>query len=879
MTSKRSYHILFLLAVFAVTVTTNSCSTKKNSFTRRVYHNLTGHYNMFWNGRESYRDGVKQLEKTAKDNYTEILRFYNFGTEAEAQALNPYMDKAIEKAALNIQNHSMFFNRKEYVRWIDDSYFLIGLGYFYKQDYNKSKRTFEFITNEYKKNAIRYDALLWMGNSYLQQKKYKRAETVLDNLKNEINKNPDVSESVKKSLPLVRADLYIVQKKYGAAKEQLLEALFLNQKKKSEARVKFILGQIYQSEGELYKASEYYKQVVKMNPPYEMAFNAAINLAQSYDTRYGMDSKSIIRNLEKMLKEDKNKDYRDQIYFALADIATKDGQDTLAIHYLKLSVATSKINNYQKAASSLKLGDLYFIVPNYKLSQAYYDTAMQVLPKDYPNYDKIKDKTTYLTELVTNLIVVETEDSLQRLVAMNEEDRNSVIDKIIEDLIAKEEQEKELEELQLALGLVSQEGSNQIGGPSNGGWYFYNPTAITFGAAEFKKKWGNRKYEENWRLSNKQAIYEPTEIELTEESDTLGKDSTIVVSNDPHKRDYYLQNLPFTPEKLAISDSLIENALYNLGFIYKDKLEDDPKSIESFDTLLQRFPGFSNRLEVYYQLNRLFTKAENPEMAEYYKNLIVENFPESDYAKLLLDPNYFKELEAQKNLAYNLYGETYDHYQSGRYFTVYSNSNRALKEFAGPPDILAKFEYLRALSLGKIEVVDSLKLALENLVAKYPDSEVIPLAQNILNYLKDPGDTTSTKKEPEEVIDVSIYEFNPNSKQIFALVIDDENININALKVRISDFNQKFYSLENLSITNILLNSSTHFVMVGNFASIKDAMNYYNAIMANDYVFANLNKESFSSFSIAQENYPVFYKDKDVKKYLAFFKKNYFKNQ
>jgi tetratricopeptide (TPR) repeat protein len=831
---------------------------------------------MFWNGRESYREGVAQLNKTTKDNYTDILRVYNFGTEAEAQALNPFMDKAIEKAAVNVQRHSMFFNRKEYVRWIDDSYFLIGQAYFYKQDYNKARRTFEFVSNEYKENDIRYDALLWMGNSYVQQKKYKRAETALDNLKNEINKNPDISQQVQKSLPLVRADLYIMQKKYGSAKEQLEEALYFNQKKNTEARVRFILGQIYQSEGELYKASEYYTRVIKMNPPYEMSFNATINLAQSYDVRYGMDSKSIVKNLEKMLKEDKNLDYLDQIYYALADIAMKDSLDTLAIHYLKLSVATSKKNNYQKVSSALKLGDILFEKPDYKLSQAYYDTAMQVMPKDYPDFKKIKDRTTYLTELVTNLIVVETEDSLQKVASMSEEDRNGIIDKIIADLIEQEEKQKELEELQLAMGQNIEGGSNQIGGGAgSGNWYFYNPSAISFGLAEFKKKWGNRKLEDNWRLSNKQAVFEPEEIELVEESDSLATDSAVIVSNNPHDRNYYLQNLPMTEEKLVISDSLIEQALFNLGFIYKDKLEDDDKAIEAFDSLLFRFPNSKNLLEVYYQLNRLYTRKENPEKAKEYENLIVQNFPESDYAKLLIDPEYFKELEAQKNLIINLYNETYEHFQSERYFTVYSNSNRALKEFTGPPDVLSKFEYLRALSLGKIEVVDSLQLALEKLVAKYPESEVTPLAQNILNYLKNPGDTVITK-EAEEMIDVSIYSFNPDSKQIFALVIDDEKININALKVRISDFNMKYYNLDNLSITNILLNSTTHFVMVGNFATISDAMKYYNAIMSNEYVFANLNKEKFNGFAIAQENYPVFYKDKDVKKYLAFFKQNYF---
>ena len=346
MAFRKSYYSTFIILVILFSVVAPSCSTKKNTFTRRVYHNLTGHYNMFWNGRESYREGVRQLEKTVKDNYTEILKVNNYGTDAEAQGLNSYMDKAIEKASVNIYRHTMPFNRKEYVRWIDDSYMLIGMSYFYKHDYNKARRTFEFVTNEYKNNPIRYDALLWMGNSLVQLKKYKRAETILDNLSNEVNKNTDVPKTVIRNMPLVRADLYILQKKYGSAKEQLQEALYSNQKKQVEARVNFILGQIYQSEGELYKASEYYTRVNKLSPTYELDFNATINLAQSYDARYGMDSKSIVRNLEKMLKEDKNKDYRDQIYFALADLALKDGLDTLAIHYLKLSVANSKINNY-----------------------------------------------------------------------------------------------------------------------------------------------------------------------------------------------------------------------------------------------------------------------------------------------------------------------------------------------------------------------------------------------------------------------------------------------------------------------------------------------------------------------------------------------------
>ena len=859
-----------------------SCSTKKNTFTRRAYHNLTGHYNMFWNGRESYREGVRQLNSKLKDNYNKILPVYNYGNEQMAQSLNPYMDKAIEKASLNVQKHSMFFQRRERVRWIDDSYMLIGLGYFYKQEYNKAQRTFEFVINEYDYNDIKYDAMLWLANTFNQLEKYKRAESVLDNLENEIKKNYKVSDKVVKAMPLVRADMYIKQEKYNQAKEALVDALYEQQKKIMDARARFILAQIYQQEGDFYVASEYYKQVIKRNPPYEMAFNAAINLATSYDTLYGYNSKPIVKNLKKMLKEDKNLEYRDQIYYALADVSFKDGVDSLGTKYLALSVATSVTNNYQKAISSLRLADYYFLAPEYELSQAYYDTAVQVLPQDFPNRDDIIAKTEYMTELVTNLLVVETQDSLQRLAAMTEDERLAIIDKLIEDYKKEEERQRELEQYQMAMRLDAtrneRSGSSMIDPTSSGGWYFYNTATLSYGFSEFKKKWGSRENADNWRLSNKEAIYEVVEEEFAA-SDSIASDSTAVArSNDPKNRNYYLQDIPLTEEELIASNAKIDLALFNLGFIYKDKLLNYPEATESFESLITRFPETENRLQALYQLYRLYVLMEDPVQAEFYKNLLVQEYPESDYAKILVDPDYFKQLQEQRNFANILYRETFEHYEAGHYYTVYSNSTRALKEFKEPMELLARFEYLRALSLGKIEVVDSLKAALDSLVVKYPNSEVTPLAQNILDYLKDPA-KIEQGTEPEQTFDLSMYNFNPKSKQIFALVISGAKVNVNALKVRISDFNMKYYSIDNLSITNILLDKNTHFVMVGNFKTIEGSMKYYNAIMANEYIFSNLEEDNVDGFVIAQENYPVLYKDKDLEKYLAFFKLNYLEKQ
>lgn len=859
------------------------CSTKKNTFTRRLYHNLTGHYNMYWNGNESYKEGVDQLQSSVQDDYNKILPVFNYGTEADAQSLNSFMDRAIEKASINIQRHSMYFNRREYVRYIDDSYMLIGKSYFYKQEYNKARRTFEFVANEYKYNNIRWEATLWIANSYIRLEKYKRAQSILDKLRNDIDNNPKIDVSIRKMVPLLRADMFILQEKYNQAKQHLETALYFKYEKDLATRIEFILGQIYQREKEYYIASDHYLRVIKRNPKYEMAFNAAVNLAQCYDTRYG-GSGEIEKKLQKMLREDKNRDFLDQIYYALADIAFKNGNDTLAIDYLRLSVTTSVSNNFQMARSALKLGDIYFEKENYENSQAYYDTAMQVLPEDYPNYKDIALRTESLSDLVDNLIVIKTEDSLQHLAGLSEDELNAIIDKIIEEKREEEERLKEMEEQMAMAGTMDNMNRNMTGGPAmgsptgSGSWYFYNPQALSFGFTEFTKKWGKRKLEDLWRLSSKQTVFTGDEELMA--GDSLSSDSAAVVSTDPFERETYLQNIPVTEEQMAASNKKIEEALFNLGMVYKDKLDNRPRSAGSFEKLLERYPENEYLLETYYHLHGLYADMEDPERAGFYKNLIIENFPESDYAKILTDPEYYKKLEAEKNIVRNLYADTYNAYADGQYYTALANSNRALENYEEPKEFMPKFEFIRALALGRVEVADSLQAALEKMVEKYPDSEVTPLAQNILDYIRGPVDTTAVAIDtiPEIQYDISIYAYKPASKQIFTLMVDDSRVNVDALKVRISDFNKKNYSLEDLSVTNVVLFGNMQLIMVGNFEDAKKAMVYYRAILKDTYVFSSIKEDAYDVFVLSQENYPVFYKDKDVNKYVAFFNKNYLEN-
>ncbi len=481
-----------------------SCSTKKNSFTRRVYHNLTAHYNAYWNGKESFKEGLRTIENDVKDNYTMVLPVYKYGNKQEAQAIVPNMDRAIEKASKVIQRHSMYFNRKEWVRWIDDSYMLIGKSYLYKQEYSSARRTFEFVTNRFSKEDSRYDAELWLARTYNQNEEFEKAESILDNLNKSIISG-NAPQYLEKEFAMVYANFFILQQRYGESIQYLQRSIELNGRKKIRNRLRFILAQVYQELGELEDAANLYQLVIRKNPPYEMAFNAKINLAKTYDAKSSNRS-MIVKKLNKLLKDEKNEEYLDQVYYALAEIYLKDNQLDKGMEYLTLSVARSVSNDFQKSISSLKLAELHFERPDYTLAQAYYDTAMQFLPEEYPNYEELKDKTEVLTDLITNLQAIFVQDSLQRMATMPEDERNAIIDKIIKKIAEEEALQRELErERRQSLSMLEQTNRQQNRNMQrSGGWYFSNPQAVSFGFSEFNKKWGRRKLEDLWRLSNKQ---------------------------------------------------------------------------------------------------------------------------------------------------------------------------------------------------------------------------------------------------------------------------------------------------------------------------------------------------------------------------------------
>jgi tetratricopeptide (TPR) repeat protein len=874
----RKINSLAVLAVIMVIVTGVSCSTKKNTFTRRAYHNLTAHYNAYFNGKEAYKEGVADLAKKSKDNFVKVIPIFQHGTKEDAQAEYNLFDRAIEKGSIVIQRHSIYIKRVEHVKWIDDAYLLIGKSYLYKQEYELAVQTFSFVRERYKNNSIVYDAILYQIHTYSQLGRFHDAEALIALVDKKIEKNR-ANRHIEKLFPLVMADYYLQQGEYDKSIEYLEQGLRLNKGKKIRTRLTFILAQVYQRTGNPSKATECYQKVLNYNPVYEMAFAAKINIAKCFDATAG-DSKMIKKILQRMLHDDKNKDFLDQIYYALAEVNLKEKDDSTGIKNLKLSARSSVSNNYQKGLSYLKLGDIYYASTEYKPAQMFYDSAVASLPKDYPNFALIESKKNTLTDLVKNINIVELEDSLQRLGHMPYNERMAHIDRIIAAII-KEEQRKAQEEIDrqnAARNIENLRFDQQSNKPGNQ-WYFYNPQMLSMGQTEFDKKWGKRKLEDLWRLSNKVVSDFATGNDAQQPVDTVGADNATDVF-DPKNRNAYIKAIPTTTEAFEKSDARIKEALFNMGTIYKDGLNDYEKSISSFETLFKRFPDNPFLLQSYYYLYRIYVETENPSKANFYKDLILTRYPESDYAKIINDPNYYMKIDSIGDLEEVYYGQVYQAFSNKQYSYVIQCADSAIRKFKDKK-VVPKFAYIRAISLGKLYGDSLLIGALNDIVAKYKYSPINQKAQDLLNIKTGkaqsvqsvtPADTSGNKKIPEAD---SPYVYDPEGFHFYIAVFDAVKVKLNEIKNLFSDHNTSLYKLDKLTVNSMFLTNDQQLIMVNRFDNKIKAMDYYSSINNDAAIMAKLSPANIKSFVISANNYSNFYRLKNVKQYMEFFNSNY----
>ncbi|MGB1317075.1 MAG: tetratricopeptide repeat protein, partial [Flavobacteriales bacterium] len=676
-TINRYTSVLFVALGFALLMV--GCSTKKKNFMSRGYHNLTAKYNVYWNGKEAMKAGVEKLEKSHSDNYEEILDVFPVGTSESAKAVYGDMDKGIEKASLTIAKHSMLIKGKEYVASIDDSYMLIGKAHFYKRDYVLALEMFSYVVKQYKKNKIKYDGYLWLIRTNTELARFKDGEKIILLLEEE-KKFPKKKLA---ELAAVKADYYIKKGDFELAKDQLIHAIDATKKRKHKSRYTYILAQLYEEINNSDSAAYYYAKVLKKNVPYVMEFNARINRALLASAESG-DIGVIKKELKKMAKDDKNAEYYDRIYYALGDIALDEGEKDLALGYLKKSVASSTRNITQKAISYFTIADLYFDKPEYENASAYYDSSLAILPIPHKEYSRVQGRQQSLAELVKNIKTIALQDSLLELSNMSDIELDAYLAEMIEEIAFAEEQ-RQFEE---ANKPTQQEQLNQLNQSSGGlggggsGWYFYNTTALSFGANDFRQKWGDRKREDNWRRKNKRS---------TNVNQILGEngDTSVVTTAQLLDPEFYKKDIPRTEEDRDTANLKIQDAFYDLGTIYKEQLSENERAIESFEELLKRYPQGKWNLETFYQLYRLYIAAGDERKAQEYANKIFRDYPNSEYAKILRDPKYLEKLEVMRGKLGQMYDMAFTNFEAQEYERVIEAADSALTKFKDD-DILSK---------------------------------------------------------------------------------------------------------------------------------------------------------------------------------------------
>ena len=540
--------IKIFLAIFLFCLT--SCSTKKKNWVSRQYHNTTAKYNGYFNGNESIKAGVKKLHSSNIDDYTTTLPIFPTGDLNKSKKTHPYMDRAIKKGSIVIQRHSIKIKKKEYCKWIDDNYLMVGKAYFYKGLFDEAIKTFSFIKNEYKKNEIRFRASLWLLRAFVEKGDFSSAELELE----EITKNKRFPDNLEQQVAVEAANYYMKKEDYSSAIEELKNAIKGIKRKRKKVRLNYILAQLYQESNNYTLAQKQYELVLKSNPEYEMAFNAKMNLARSLEEG-NSDTQKMRQKLLKMIKDDKNKEYLDQMYFTIAEMDINSKDTVSAIKNYLLSTTSSVDNNSQKSLSFLALGKINFKRSLYKLAKTYYDSTIFYMDTDFRLHNQVNERHLVLSNLITNINTVELQDSLQRVAKLPKAEQNRIVNKIIQEEIKKEQ--KAAEEERLKKQMMYEIGRNkgreeQFGNNTSAGkWYFYNPATLSFGMSEFRKKWGKRKLEDDWRRKDKKSS-------IKFDADSTAIDSAATETQNKKTPNYYLSQLPKTDEDFENSDNKIK---------------------------------------------------------------------------------------------------------------------------------------------------------------------------------------------------------------------------------------------------------------------------------------------------------------------------------
>ncbi len=918
---KGFYYIIALLIVSLFW----SCSTKKNTKASRFYHAFNSRYNIYFNGKTSFDEALLSMQNCYKESYSDMILMYPVSAQPkDKQETGGPFDRAIEKSNKAIKLHSIkakpakkpgwrndpkkraWQEQEEYNPFLKKCWLMMGQAQFYNADFLQASATFSYIARHYAHDEeVVAEARLWQARCYSEMDWFYEAEDILGKL----NTNGIPRKNLNQ-YATVYADYLVKQKQYEEAVPYFKTAIKAEKNRRQRTRMKYLLGQIYAEQGQNGLAYQMFGQVIKANPPYELEFAARIRQTEVFT---GGNFQKVVKMLGRMAKSDKNKDLLDQVYYALGNVYMSREDTASAIRNYELGVEKSTRNGLDKAICQIKLGDLYFQKRDYVKAQPNFSGALSGIRKEYKDYERVSKLSAILDELVVHVEAVHLQDSLQALAKMPEAERFAVIDKIIEQVKKEEEEAKALAEKEAYLAEQEAKGTGidrpgtETGGitlptTSGGtGFYFYNPQAVSQGKTAFQRKWGRRALEDNWRRRKKEMSTfnenmgdenenaaegeagEPDEMA----ADSLEAGLEPVASDDPKTREYYIQQLPLTPEDIDASNIIIEDGLYNMAMIYKDKLEDIPLATEAFEELERRFPKHNHLLESYYQVYLMALRSGNQALATAYKNKLTTAFPESDYAVAIADPNYEYNIRMMDRVQDSIYQETYKSYLAEDTVSVRRNFRDVSTKYP-LADLLPKFMFLDALSYVQAGDAEGFKNALKALVEKYPTADVTELAGEMLkgvlrgrmmvqggikgmswNLRFGVGDDGTLSAADS----ARVFTAEPNTSYRMLLMYPAGTIDRNQLLFAVAAYNFANFMVKEFDLSFEEAGPMSMLTIHG-FFNLDEILHYYKMIYGKDGYAAALDK-NVAILPISDDNYETLMRGKTLEEYVGFFQENF----
>lgn len=903
----------------AVLLAATGCSTQKNTAKTRWWHSFKARYNTYYNGTLAYIDGSLEKENGNKDNFTEMLPLYTVGNKQSREIGKGNFEKAIEKCQKTIKLHSIkkrpvwdkkrrktkkdieWLSRREYNPFLWKAWMLMGRSQFYKGAFDEAASTFAYMGRLYQTQpAIYAKSRAWLAKCYLEEGWLYDAEDVVRNMERD-----SIHWSARKEWDYTYADYYIHTGDYAKAIPYLRKVIKHEMRRKQRAREWYLMGQMQAALGNKAEAMRAYKRVIRQNPPYEVEFNARIAMTEVMS---GGQWKKMVSRLKRMAASDKNKEYLDQVYYAIGNIYLAQNDTAKAISAYERGAAKATRSGIEKGVLLLKLGDIYWEMERYNDAQRCYGEAIGLLDKERKDYEELSHRSKVLDELVPYTDAVHLQDSLQSLAKMDEKDRNAAIDRTIAELKRKEKEERDRLAEQNAQETMQQNGGNNMqqqnnrqqnntNQQNNGLWYFYNATAVSQGKSAFQKMWGKRENVDNWQRVNKTVVNfggNQDETELSEaQLDSISRQEAIEDSlaqiadsaqNDPHKREYYLAQIPFTEDQIEASNKIIEDGLFNAGVIFKDKLNNLPLSEKQLKRLTSQYPDFEKMADAYYHMYLLYMRKGETDVAEGYVERLKKEYPESEWTTLLSDPYFVENAKLGVHMEDSLYASTYDAFKAARYAEVSGNVRISDSRFPLGAN-RDKFVFIGGLSKLNEGDAEGCLEDMNTVVKKWPQSGVAEMAGMIVKGVSEGKRLKGGKFDLDNVWERRSEVLTDNDSTAVRELSDERFAAFTfmiAYKPDSTDENRLLFELARYNFTSFLVRNfdiavedadGIHRMKVSGFRNYDEALQYVRQLFTNKTITSLIGRNR--TIIISEKNLPLLGRQFSYDDYARFYDKHF----